>query len=84
MYNITIHKTQHLCRVKNVAKHSVRYKGVLHFDPASLRVGLGSDFWKYGEVMYRTSVLSSFSLSIFFDIQIFMSIAHFSTQAMLS
>ena len=53
-------------------------------DWSILRVGLGSDFWKYGEVMYRTSVLSSFSLSIFFDIQIFMSIAHFSTQAMLS
>ena len=37
MYNITIHNTQHLCQVENVAKHSVRYNGVLHFDPASLR-----------------------------------------------
>ena len=36
MYNITIHNTQHLCLVENVAKHSVRYNGVLHFDPASL------------------------------------------------
>ena len=45
MYNITIHKTQHLCRienvfaacrVQNVTKHSVRYNGVFHFDPASL------------------------------------------------
>ena len=36
MYNITIHNAQHLCRVENVAKHSVRYNGVLHFDPASL------------------------------------------------
>ena len=38
MYNITIHIAQHLCRVENVAKHSVRYNGVLHFDPASLRL----------------------------------------------
>ena len=38
MYNITIHNAQHLCRVENVAKHSVRYyNGVLHFDPASLK-----------------------------------------------
>ena len=36
MYNISIHNTQHLCLVENVAKHSVRYNGVLHFDPASL------------------------------------------------
>ena len=36
MYNITIHNAQHLCRIDNVAKHSVRYNGVLHFDPASL------------------------------------------------
>ena len=36
MYNITIHNTQHLCLGENVAKHSVRYNGVLHFDPASL------------------------------------------------
>ena len=36
MYNITIHNTQHLCLVENVAKHSVRYNGVLHFDPGSL------------------------------------------------
>ena len=36
MYNITIHNTQHLCLVESVAKHSVRYNGVLHFDPASL------------------------------------------------
>ena len=52
-------------------------------DWSILSVGLGSDFWKYGEEMYNASVLSSFSLSIFFDIQIFMSIAHFFTQAML-
>ena len=37
MYNISIHNTQHLCVVENVAKHSVRYTGVLHFDPASLK-----------------------------------------------
>ena len=36
MYNITIHNALHLCGVENVAKHSVRYNGVLHFDPASL------------------------------------------------
>ena len=36
MYNITIHNTQHLCLVENVAKHSVRCNGVLHFDPVSL------------------------------------------------
>ena len=38
MYNITIHNTQHLCLVENVAKHSVCYNSVLHFDPASLRL----------------------------------------------
>ena len=36
MYTVTIHNAQHLYRVENVAKHSVRYNGVLHFDPASL------------------------------------------------
>ena len=35
MYYITIHNAQRLCRVENVAKHSVRYNGVLHVDPAS-------------------------------------------------
>ena len=44
MYNITIHNTQHLCMVENVAKHSVRYNGVLHFDPASLSTLAGYTF----------------------------------------
>ena len=36
MYTISIHNTQHLCVFEKVAKYSVRYNGVLHFDPASL------------------------------------------------
>ena len=36
-------------------------------DRSILRVGLGSDFWKYGEEMYSTSVLSSFSIIFHFD-----------------
>ena len=28
----------------------------------------GIDFWKYGEAIYNTSVLSSFSLSILVDV----------------
>ena len=48
-------------------------------------LGQGNDFYcKYGKVMYKTAVLSSFSMSIFHDIQMLMSIVHLSTQVMLS